>query len=325
MRQVKTRNTRCALLFSLVLTACALRQPVRPGTSQQVGPLGRSETTQSTACPMNWLVPQHVSESMEFLPNLNFSECLHDYSELIPRAIDRVHSERATSFQVNAPFSQPKSATIGKMANLALRYFAHVSFSGQHRPGTMFAVSEISPNESIWASHMNCLPGVDAWTCLFGRFLERSNVETSSDSTSYDDSDLLTARRIWNNRFEHLDDSLLFIIVGWISKLVIPLNSCGNFRRCDDKIRVIDVLNLRESHNPKVYLSLHVRMGDSCDERVCASTFHWRYLDNQEKKMRDPSWVCTSHTQNEAQVQCHRHSFGYRFDGSDRLGCYYAA
>ena len=237
-----------------------------------------TSTPSGFACPMEWLrQPTHIPADLEYFPRVFFNECVHDYDEIISKILmapkaEQTHerdSGNVSDGQRNAPFRIPDRLTLGKYTNFATTFFMHAAFSGQYPRGINIEVASTSPAESIWAKHLDCTPNASEWECLYGarhsKGVYRSEGEIEHQSFSKNEEHRI-ANELWMGRTQHFDDSTVLIVAGWISRLAIPLNACENNRNCID-IPTRFVQNIARTKSP-VYLSLHVRMGDACDQRV---------------------------------------------------------
>jgi len=227
--------------------------------------------TNSLACPMDWLKQSNVVPStMEYYPSIDFTRCVHDYSVLIRETLAPSHSQPATAKPIgrNAPFSPPQHVPIGKYLNSAVTYFVHAAYSGEYED--LFTDTAYTPpNASLWARHMNCAHAVSEWNCLFGSTREHRhgiNVISKTESATA----RIAAKELWKRRRRDLDSSNFLVIIGWIHQQMAPFNSCNTTRHCGymHVTHVFAVPPHVHEAKTRIYLSLHIRMGDACDERI---------------------------------------------------------
>ena len=141
-----------------------------------------------------------------------------------------------------------------------------------------------SPNETHWARHLPCANQTSSWDCMFGN----ASATTTKDMTPYDEK-VNMARKIWDLRtcifskkYKCGDASphhLKSLLLGWTFRYSLPLNACEANYRSDCQRNIVSLRNLDASKIiQRVFLSVHMRMGDACDkvetlERL--EPFHW--------------------------------------------------
>lgn len=212
---------------------------------------------------------QDASKLTGHLPKIDFSSCTTPTREL-DVAFEKMFNK--------ASWSQPPQAfdwcggmkcqiTMGKYtswASKSLQEYAQYAGSDDPIPRAV----KVSPKSEKWARHLDCTTE-DAWECMFGR-----TMPTYEDGTNATRDEYWRASNLWSRRSCLFSDGgcgdqeqyLSNLFHGWTLQWVMPLNACEGFRkRCNNN--VMSNINLpKHTTTIRVFLSIHMRMGDACDK-----------------------------------------------------------
>ena len=157
-------------------------------------------------------------------------------------------------------------------------------------------------NETHWASRLHCANHTTAWDCNFGNASATANLVAASKQQynnigPYSD-EMNTTRKLWNLRpcisnskkvtsFDLFDTQpsivsplpnfcgeadpyhVRVLLLGWMYRYTLPLNACEGKYRLHCSKNIVSLRNLNQTEvvqrGPRVFLSIHMRMGDACD------------------------------------------------------------
>jgi len=235
----------------------------------------------------------------EFLPPIDFSKCNSPREEMdevllklffLPRVQTPFPWSHWWGTDVKIRGQNPQ--TLGKKVDWAVQAgvmnYMKSPESWHHAPPKPYTYR---PNETHWARHLPCAPGTSSWDCMFGNVTATKMILSSSKTTSIstnneskeqvDKSAILfertnIAREIWNLRLcifaergcpSNVDAThVKKLLVGWSFRYLLPLNACEAHWRTGCQRNVVTLRNLDPSQiKHRVFLSIHMRMGDACD------------------------------------------------------------
>ena len=219
----------------------------------------------------------NVAKGREYLPDIDFTKC-----RTHPDELDAVF---ARMFAVVPPVNtfdwcggMQCKITMGKYTSKASEdWEKFVQTSKDDAPPPR--AQAVFPKQERWGRYLDCAVN-DAWNCMFG-------VTTPSKAPADEDA-LKTARNIWSQRSCIFDRScgepqsqyISKLLHGWMFRWSMPLNACTEGYRNACSNRVKSNINLPKSTKNRVFMSIHMRMGDSCDrveQKERMTSWEWEH------------------------------------------------
>ena len=227
-------------------------------------------TALSSSCSMTVLGSMLLKSTdpppggLSYLPVIPFRECKEN-----SRVIEDVHRTilRINQTGYGKTFEwQHRRATLGKYITAAvaeLDTFAK-TIGDDVPPMPAF----VNPAEDHWSRHLSCSSNSSAWTCMFGEHKNDTRELGLDDNISQ--GELIWRRRgclVVGTCGAELSSTYLSILLrGWMLHSMMPLNSYElGYRSADASVKVVSIRNILPAPEERVFVSIHIRMGDSCD------------------------------------------------------------
>ena len=223
---------------------------------------------------------ENIAMGREYLPDIDFTKC-----DTHPDDLDAVFTRM---FAVTPPTStfdwcggMQCKITMGKYTSKASEDWEKFVKTAQDDAPPPRAMA-VFPKQERWGRYLDCAID-DAWNCMFG-------VTTPSKSAKADEGALKTARNVWSQRSCIFDRScgepqsryLSKLIHGWMFRWQMPLNACTEGYRNSCVNNVVSNVNLPKATRNRVFLSIHMRMGDACDRvEKEERTLSWEWNQNR--------------------------------------------
>eukprot|EP00571_Detonula_confervacea_P016047 CAMPEP_0172308402 /NCGR_PEP_ID=MMETSP1058-20130122/9004_1 /TAXON_ID=83371 /ORGANISM="Detonula confervacea, Strain CCMP 353" /LENGTH=419 /DNA_ID=CAMNT_0013020809 /DNA_START=246 /DNA_END=1505 /DNA_ORIENTATION=+ len=206
------------------------------------------------------------SRLLGYFPQLNFSSCATPTREL-DVVFERMFNQ--ASWRRPAPKAfywcggMECQITMGKytaLASSSLEEYVRYADFGEPPPRAL----KVKPKSDRWARHLDCVSD-DAWECMFGVTMP-SYEEISNKNEMAHANNLLHRRScaFSNSCQDGMQWHLSQLMHGWLYRWTMPLNACDGARKsCNNN--VLSNINLPAGTTNRVFLSIHMRMGDACD------------------------------------------------------------
>mmetsp|Transcript_17419 Transcript_17419/g.36742 ORF Transcript_17419/g.36742 Transcript_17419/m.36742 type:complete len:476 (+) Transcript_17419:155-1582(+) len=207
-----------------------------------------------------------------FLPSISFYECNSDREELdtvLSNLFFQRNNETAY-FPIDAGCGRQ---TMGKQIDWCIKH-AMLSYMARPHESNKYGPpwpEQTLPREGHWSRHLHCAPGAFAWDCMTGN---HSATPIVPGMITQHDETMKVARHIWNMRkciftkqcgdasYHHVRTLLL----GWTYRYTLPFNACNAKYRMECQSNIVSLRNLDPTKiTHRVFLSIHMRMGDACD------------------------------------------------------------
>ena len=208
-------------------------------------------------------------EGVAYLPDMQHLEC-DENSEDVVVVLQKILGKTADNASNYFKWHENR-ITLGKYLVKAGVELEAYATSGEEFPPPR--PMRVDPRVDHWSRHLSCSSNTGAWQCLFGERVHNQN----SSLGCFNHQQLAAGEVIWSKRrclgnqtCGYGQNKYLSILFrGWLLHMEVPFDACelGLRDRCASAT-VLSIRNIQSEPEKRVFVSIHIRMGDACDRVV---------------------------------------------------------